>query len=304
MKIILSRKGFDSTSGGVPSPIFEDGTMLSLPIPRKSDVSYGELRNPFNDGKFRNLGELVEQLTNYRMSQDCRAHLDPDLNPAMIERAAGWRGIFGQNGGFETTLENVGRGDLFLFFGLFQKVCRNSRHGRYQYDGKTQMHVIHGWLMVEEKYRIPEDMDRILEWAKYHPHVRFRDIEDRPNAIYIAAEKLSSDPTIPGWGVFQRFDKELRLSHPEPYYDRGKRKLPPSRWQLPAWFYDPQRSSQRLTQFGNNRFWSDLSDNFVTLETSKTHTGQECVLDCKDYPHAAEWALGKIKSNLVCTSPA
>jgi len=39
--------------------------MISLPIPRKSGVSYGELKNPFNDDKFRNLGELVEQLTHY-----------------------------------------------------------------------------------------------------------------------------------------------------------------------------------------------------------------------------------------------
>ena len=29
MKIILSRKGFDSGSGGVPSPIFPDGQLLS-----------------------------------------------------------------------------------------------------------------------------------------------------------------------------------------------------------------------------------------------------------------------------------
>lgn len=33
MKIILSRKGFDSANGGIVSPIFEDGTMISFPIP-------------------------------------------------------------------------------------------------------------------------------------------------------------------------------------------------------------------------------------------------------------------------------
>jgi len=33
MKIILSRKGFDSSYGGCPSPILPDGTLLSLPIP-------------------------------------------------------------------------------------------------------------------------------------------------------------------------------------------------------------------------------------------------------------------------------
>ena len=35
MKVILSRKGFDSANGGILSPIFEDGTMLSFPIPSK-----------------------------------------------------------------------------------------------------------------------------------------------------------------------------------------------------------------------------------------------------------------------------
>ena len=32
MKLILSRKGFDSTAGGVASPIFPGGEMYSLPI--------------------------------------------------------------------------------------------------------------------------------------------------------------------------------------------------------------------------------------------------------------------------------
>ncbi|HEX6606573.1 MAG TPA: hypothetical protein VF276_06620, partial [Chloroflexia bacterium] len=33
MKIILSRKGFDSSIGKVPSPIFPSGELRSLPIP-------------------------------------------------------------------------------------------------------------------------------------------------------------------------------------------------------------------------------------------------------------------------------
>ncbi len=37
VKLILSRKGFDSSSGGVPSPIFSDGRMLSLPIPEQDE---------------------------------------------------------------------------------------------------------------------------------------------------------------------------------------------------------------------------------------------------------------------------
>ena len=44
MKIILSRKGFDTTSGGCPSPILPDGTLLSLPIPDEEDIKYSDLQ--------------------------------------------------------------------------------------------------------------------------------------------------------------------------------------------------------------------------------------------------------------------
>jgi hypothetical protein len=44
MKVIFSRKGFDSGYGGMPSPVLPDGTMLSMPIPSKGDlVRYHEL---------------------------------------------------------------------------------------------------------------------------------------------------------------------------------------------------------------------------------------------------------------------
>ena len=37
MKIIRSKKGFDFSNGGIPSPIFEDETMVSFPIACKPD---------------------------------------------------------------------------------------------------------------------------------------------------------------------------------------------------------------------------------------------------------------------------
>ena len=39
MKIILSRKGFDSSAGKQASPIMPDGTLLSLPIPDEEDTN-------------------------------------------------------------------------------------------------------------------------------------------------------------------------------------------------------------------------------------------------------------------------
>ena len=42
-KIILSRKGFDSSNGGIPSPIMPDGTLLSMPIIDSSDISFSDI---------------------------------------------------------------------------------------------------------------------------------------------------------------------------------------------------------------------------------------------------------------------
>ncbi len=54
MKLILSRKGFDSAAGGCPSPII-DGRPLSMPIPASgsSTTTYANL----------GLGKIVEQIT-------------------------------------------------------------------------------------------------------------------------------------------------------------------------------------------------------------------------------------------------
>ena len=47
MKVILSRKGFDSASGGYPSPILPNGTLLSMPIP---SMRYSKKCSPDSKG--------------------------------------------------------------------------------------------------------------------------------------------------------------------------------------------------------------------------------------------------------------
>ena len=120
MRIILSRKGFDSSSGGRPSPILADGRMVSLPIPdEQSPIRYMDIR-----WKEYNLGDLVSDLTNGRVPASSSAHLDPDINCESLSRHAEWRPIFGQIGAAQGHLRknNVQPGDIFLFFGLYQKV--------------------------------------------------------------------------------------------------------------------------------------------------------------------------------------
>lgn len=104
MRIILSRKGFDSAAGGCPSPIFPDGRLFSLPIPdKKSPIVYSDIQF-----EGMNVGELVSQLTRDPKRIRHFAHLDPDLRSEAINRLPGWRPLMGQAGSAQGHLRNEG----------------------------------------------------------------------------------------------------------------------------------------------------------------------------------------------------
>lgn len=126
MRIIFSRKGFDTSSGGGPSPII-DGVPMSLPIPDTKGISrttYGDL----------GLGGAVARASSGKHGASDFCHYDPMFTQ---------RGqcIFGQCGAAQTHLERqgVGKGDVFLFFGLFAEEESGERH-----------HRIFGYLRIEE----------------------------------------------------------------------------------------------------------------------------------------------------------
>ena len=292
MRIILSRKGFDGENGGVPSPIFPDGRMATLPIPRKSQLSYSDINSP--KPEFRHLGEIVEHLTGFRLSDSCRVHLDPDLDRGSIAHDEGWRGIFGQSATAQRELEKsgVGVGSLFLFFGQFRRVETDSKRQLRYVKGSPVEQVIFGWLRVGSIYRLPGDIAQVPSWARYHAHLHFAKIEPTPNVIYIAAEELDATTKIPGWGVFHHFHKGLRLTHPVPLLNKkGKPKTLPSRWQLPAWMYpwkDFEKPRPWLTHHPKQGSWTGSDDNHATLQTQGR--GQEFVLDANAYPEAWPWA--------------
>jgi hypothetical protein len=211
MKIVLSRKGFDSSFGGVASPILPGGILLSLPIPsRESPISYGDLHI---DGY--SIGAIVEDLTRGRIRSEHSAHLDPDLRASMYSRLPGWRPLFGQAGAAQSHLEHmgVGPGDLFLFFGWFRQTKRVA--GDYRFvRGAPSLDVIWGWLQVDTILFVGcGDLD-IPEWAKYHPHFHG---EFKNNAVYVARETLrinGIERSGAGGGVFAQYRESLRLSAP------------------------------------------------------------------------------------------
>ncbi len=83
-KLIISRKGFDSGSGGWDSPTFPDGTMFSLPIPSSDEEAFEDPQHGDVD-----IASVATGITNGRMSALNLIHLDPDLNvlPAQVSPA-------------------------------------------------------------------------------------------------------------------------------------------------------------------------------------------------------------------------
>ena len=281
MKIILSRKGFDSSCGGVPSPILPDGTLYSLPIPSQdSPITYDELRL----GKGR-LGPLVEALTNHRVRRGHGAHLDPDLRPSAYPRLPGWRPLFGQDGTAQAHLENEGVdvGDLFLFFGWFRQTERTEQGFRFM-RGAPDLHVLFGWLQIGAVVSLDDSRSELPSWARYHPHVH-GDSEGN-NTLYVARRRLDLDGSghgAAGGGVFRSYNQRLCLTA------RGQTR---TRWRLPGWFF-PADGRRPLTYHRNRERWRRTEDHTLLRSVPR---GQEFVLDTDDYPEAVAWARNLIMS--------
>ena len=129
MKVILSRKGFDGSNGGMPSLIMPNGDMISMPIPSPGDAdAYDDLR--YGGKSYRH---ILRELRGSFRARKC--HLDPDLEQLRrVKRIRGWKPAFGQIGAAASHLENaigISPGDLFLFFGNFH--CVEEHVGRYRY---------------------------------------------------------------------------------------------------------------------------------------------------------------------------
>ncbi|MBD3897253.1 hypothetical protein IEI94_15450 [Halomonas sp. ML-15] len=281
MKLILSRKGFDSSAGGVPSPILPDGRLLALPIPdAASTIRYADIS--FDGAP---LSQLVEPLTRGKITAEHGAHFDPDLLPEMLPRAGDWQPLFGQSGQAQGHLRNhgVGQGDLFVFFGLFRRVERHADGWRWA-PGARPCHMIWGWLQVASVVPVDEARGDRYAWADYHPH--FRRPADSGNMLYLSRSRLALpglDKPLPGAGAFSHVAPDRQLTAPQATRI--------SQWRLPRWCY-PAHGRTPLSYHANRQRWRQRSDH---TELNAVARGQEFVLDSDEYPEALYWARELIR---------
>jgi len=148
MKIILSRKGFDSSAGGHANPIYPDGRMFSLPIPSSLDtINYDDLLAPMG----KSVKQVIDELDDGARIFGKGAHADPELIQGQRPRKKGWRHSLGQISQASGHLRNqdVGAGDLFLFYGWFRHTKLENGHLKFRKD-LPGYHAIHGYLEIDE----------------------------------------------------------------------------------------------------------------------------------------------------------
>jgi hypothetical protein len=280
MKIILSRKGFDSQYGKIKSPILPDGTLLSLPIPQENDTkTFDELY--YND-KASYIEIIKELKPNWQYPVNKKtaeipikqtAHLDPDLRKDTLKnRPDDWKAIFGQSAAAQGHLSNQGVciGDIFLFFGTFGET--KYENGKLVYNTKSDYldgaHVIFGYLQIGEILSPNEEHEyaNLPEYVKYHPHAykEYRDQNNKPrinNCMYVASEKLTSlGLDLPGAGTLDYNNKKRVLS---------KKGLNKSQWDYP------------FTEFRNLKISYHSEKAFQEGYFQSAAKGQEFVIDSK-----------------------
>jgi len=251
MKIILSRKGFDSKFGGYPSPILSDGTLLSLPVYADNEnekVAYEQLHY---GGK--SYAQIIAELTKGKFTEK-KCHLDPDIRKdILLSRPDGWKPAFGQSNAAMKHLINkkVKEGDLFLFFGYFQDA--EEIDGNYQYvRGSKQKHIIWGYLQIGKILSMPTKKE--YPWLEPHPHL---DRQDKlNNTIFVARDKLSWDENKFGAGTLNvKNNHDLVLT---------KEKMSRSCWQLPDFMKDVEISYHTKDSWKNDYFKSaEIGQEFV-----------------------------------------
>lgn len=262
MRLILSRKGFDSAAGGGPSPILPDGTLVSLPIPEPNRFRrYAELHSSAGS-----LDTMLASLRGEAVDAKCRAHLDPDLNIASCPRTKGWVPAFGQDSSAATHLDKqgVGVGDLFIFFGWFRQT--EVRQGSLRFvSGAPDLHVCFGWL------RVGRVLESAIPGLEDHPHFRMRKLYDRNSRVYAASSTEKG-------GVFPKFGRPLQLTRPNSAVR--------SDWELPGFFH-PSRSPRPLSYHRNPDRWGRPAGRCTLRAVGR---GQEVVLDVGVASEAREWA--------------
>lgn len=275
MKVIISKKGFDSSNSTKPI-LIANNELLFLPIPssNKADKKYSEVfinneKSLFDCCREKDINYVIIDGKKVPIDEETNCHLDPQLFDYFD--CAGFKGCFGQVSSAQghLTRNNVQVDDLFLFYGWYK-----DEKDKIYSDGK---HTIFGYLQIGEIIKVndlaPEGRQAKINkypWLKHHPHW---DSKETNNTIYIARDTCTFDDDIKGFGMFN-YSPNLDLSN----NDMSQRTY----WKIPA------LKGLKVSFKGVNgkREFDELGQYIIYPRC------QELVIDS---PQAEQWAINLIK---------
>lgn len=276
MKIILSRKGFDSAFGGYPSPILPNGKMISLPIPSGDITKYSDLKIDDKSTYFDVMKQLKSKIKYdkewHELTKDTECHLDPDICKEVIERSENWKACFGQINQAQSHLhkEGVIENDLFLFFGWFKKTIL--KNDILQFDKSApDLHIIFGYLQIGEILQV-NDKTKIPDWMQKHPHARDGDRKkNSTNTIYVARDNLTWNKGKSGAGTF-KFNDNLVLT---------KKGFSRSKWELPPFFNGIKISRHSEKSWKKEGYFKsvDIGQEFIIEDNNKVENWAKQIID-------------------------
>ena len=276
MKIVISRKGVDSESGGMASPILPCGCLCSIPNPstlpevRYADIKFGK----------HTLQQICNEL-NPSWSSHEFAHLDPDLRSKALEkRPENWRAAFGQSGSAAGLLINksVGDGALFIFFGWFRRTIKVNGKLAFDRTDVNGRHIVWGWLEVGKVWKVVVPPPDDLRFLDDHPHVKFSEAQGPRNTVYVSSESGLKA------GAFSTESESVVLTKE----GGGGRSV----WLLPEGF-ESLFLKRDLSYHPDESRWRREGKR-IALQT--VGRGQEFVLDGKRHPPVYKYFVDRIKA--------
>lgn len=205
MKVILSKKGLDSSNSNKPILIQEGKLMPFIPIPSVEDKlkysninEYKDLTAYFRDGK--NKLKYSIDINNISQEVVLGCHLDPQLKDYFsCGENKKFRATFGPNTNWVGYLD-VKVDDIILFFGYYQEGNNIAKHTIFGYMQVDKIVKINkDDIMIGEERIEKSDIEKSeYSYLKNNPHF------DKENeTIYIAKQEFTLGKNIKGYGFFK-----------------------------------------------------------------------------------------------------
>ncbi len=272
MKIILSRKGLDSSFKDLSNLLLNQKDLIVLPILEQDGIS------SYKDLQIKCIDKILNN-PNYSkaLSPSTLCHADPNLTNLFNDK--NFVGSLGQVDIAQKHLENqsVGIGDLFIFFGVF--TMGYEENNEIKIDNMLyRKHIMYGYLQVGDiiypnqitkQQRL--DYESKYPWLINNPHWNTTLCKSKNNCIYVARNYSTFSNKIKGWGVF-KYNKKLVLTKDN--------EIRPSVWNLPKALVGCEMSYH-------------TKDNYKSYGFQSASRGQEFVI--QDNKLIEKWAIKLIK---------